>query len=69
MTTERVPFRFIIMECCGHQLCWVNPRLPSFCPECGKRVYPEVKSWVTLSDENATLRINVKPNLALKNTT
>lgn len=69
MSTERVPFRFIIMECCGHQLCWVNPRLPSFCPECGERIYPQVKSWITLEDGNATLRINVKPNLALKNTT
>jgi hypothetical protein len=43
------------MECCGHLLCWVNPRLPSYCPECGKFVYPRVRSWVTLRDDDAAL--------------
>jgi len=54
--TERVNFRFLIMECCNHQLCWVNPRLPTYCPECGERVYPAVKSWATLIDEQATIK-------------
>lgn len=57
MTTERVHFRFLVMECCSHQLCWVNPRLPSHCPECGARVYPDVRSWVTMEDNQAVLRI------------
>ena len=34
-TTERVAFRLLRMPCCQHLLCWVNPRLPTYCPECG----------------------------------
>ena len=58
MTTEYVPFRIIVMPCCGHQLCWVNPRLPTYCPECGKIVYPEVRSCVINKDERALLQFN-----------
>ena len=36
MANERVHFRFIVCTECQHQICWVNPRLPSFCPECGR---------------------------------
>lgn len=57
MSTERVPFRLLVTPCCGTALCWVNPRLPTFCPECGTSVYPEIKSCVTLLDENATLKV------------
>lgn len=56
MTLERVHFRVLVMPCCQFTACWVNPRFPSYCPECGKRVYPEVKSCVTLDDDQATLR-------------
>src|SRR5262245_26836305 len=28
-----VHFRLIQMPCCGQMLCWVNPRLPNYCPE------------------------------------
>lgn len=52
---ERISFRFIRMDCCGQQLCWVNPRLPTYCPECGKSCYPHVKSWVLSRDDNAHL--------------
>lgn len=55
--TERVPFRLLTTPCCGTLLCWVNPRLPTFCPECGKHIYPEVKSCITHSDENAILKM------------
>lgn len=55
MTNERVQFRLIQMPCCQFLACWVNPRLPNYCPECGKRVYPEVKSCVLVSDDRATL--------------
>lgn len=42
-TIELVELKVLRMPCCGHLLCWVNPRYPTYCPECGKLVYPEVK--------------------------
>ena len=54
--TERVHFRFLQMPCCGHLFCNVNPRLPSYCPACGKSIYPEIKSCVLISDQKATLK-------------
>lgn len=56
-THERVEFRLFTMECCWHLLCWVNPRFPSYCPNCGKYVFPKVKSWVTTKDVNAILSL------------
>lgn len=56
MSTERVHFRLIQMPCCGHLFCNVNPRLPSYCPQCGKSVYPKVKECVLISDDKATLK-------------
>lgn len=41
---ERVHFRLFHMPCCGQLLCWVNPRLPSHCPECGKFALLQLKS-------------------------
>lgn len=55
-TTERVPFRLIQTPCCGTLLCWVNPRLPNACPECGTRIYPQVRSCVLVHDPDAMLR-------------
>lgn len=55
-STERVPFRLIQTPCCETLLCWVNPRLPSYCPECGTGIYPQVKSCVLVHDSQATLR-------------
>lgn len=55
-TTERVPFRLIQTPCCETLLCWVNPRLPNACPECGKSIYPQVRSCVLVHDPDATLR-------------
>jgi predicted RNA-binding Zn-ribbon protein involved in translation (DUF1610 family) len=46
-------FRLIQLPCCGQVLCWVNPRLPNYCPECGKYVFAEVKSCVLISDPYA----------------
>lgn len=40
---EFVKFKLICMPCCGQLLCWVNPRLPNHCPECGAKVYQELK--------------------------
>jgi hypothetical protein len=55
---ERVEFRLIHMECCDHLLCWVNPRLPSYCPSCGKLCYPKVRGWALQHDGAATLTIH-----------
>lgn len=52
---ERIPFRYIVMECCGHNVCHVNHRFPIYCQECGASVYPQVKGWVTIHDDNARL--------------
>lgn len=59
-TTERVPFRLIQTPCCSTLLCWVNPRLPNNCPECGTFIYPAVKSCVMLYDSNALLQVDGK---------
>ena len=56
MALTRADFRYIMTECCGIMLCWVNPRLPNYCPDCGKRIYPDVRSWVTYRDEQAVTR-------------
>lgn len=55
MTVERIPFRLLVMQCCGTMLCYVNHRLPMYCSGCGKRVYPEVKGWIAISDPDAFL--------------
>jgi hypothetical protein len=57
---ERVHFRLIAMPCCGQMLCWVNPRLPNRCPECGERTYAAIRypagdPPILISDENASL--------------
>lgn len=59
-TTERVHFRLLKTDCCGTLLCWVNPRFPNYCPECGTRVFPLIRGCVVLSDENATLNVDGK---------
>jgi len=57
-TNEQVPFRLFTMPCCKHQLCWVNPRLPSHCPECGQHVLLQLRTGVyTVMDTPAWLRI------------
>lgn len=57
-TTERVHFRLIRTPCCESLVCWVNPRFPSFCHECGKSVYPEIKGCVLYEDDSAILKVN-----------
>lgn len=37
--TEQVKFRLIKTPCCGQLLCWVNARLPNYCPECGSKIF------------------------------
>jgi hypothetical protein len=40
---EKVPFRLIETPCCHTLLCWVNPRLPTYCPECGEQILLKLK--------------------------
>lgn len=54
--TERVDFRLIQMPCCQYLFCNVNARFPSYCPNCGKSVYPLVKSGVLIHDNQAILK-------------
>jgi len=59
MITERIHFRFIIMPCCHHNLCWANPRLPSHCPECGMLVAGQLRlnpQLIRISDADALLK-------------
>lgn len=44
MITELIEFRLFRMPCCKQLLCWVNPRLPNRCPECGERVYQQLRT-------------------------
>lgn len=52
---ERVTFRLITLPCCKHQLCWVNPRMPMFCPECGHGPFIVMGDWILLTDDHAEL--------------
>lgn len=58
-TTEQVPFRMIECPECRHLICWVNPRLPTYCPECGKHIYMKVRESVRVFDRHATLKYTV----------
>jgi hypothetical protein len=54
-TVERIIFRLIKMPCCGQLLCWVNPKFPNYCPECGNNIMLTVKQRVTFTDDKAEL--------------
>lgn len=59
---ERVHFRLLHMPCCNHQLCWVNPRLPTHCPECGKFVIDELRACpqhIRLNDREAWIKYHI----------
>jgi hypothetical protein len=62
MTYERVHFRLLQTPCCNSLLCWVNPRLPSHCPECGRSIYPEIKGCILMDDSNAGLKYSSQKN-------
>lgn len=58
VTNEKVPFRLFAMPCCNYQVCWVNPRIPNYCPGCGKLAFPMLKTGkYTVLDAPAWLRI------------
>ena len=61
LTHEFCHFQLIHTPCCGHLLCWVNPRLPNFCPECGKPILAALRidpSHIRHSDPKAEIRVN-----------
>jgi hypothetical protein len=43
-STEQIPFKLFKMPCCNQMLCWVQPRLPAYCPMCGQAVWAQLKS-------------------------
>jgi hypothetical protein len=61
----KVPFRLIETPCCHTLLCYVNPRLPNYCSECGERIYARLKTgegilesktgWLRLEDDDEEL--------------
>lgn len=59
-TSEEIHFRLFQMPCCGQLLCWVNPRLPNHCPECGAHVLVALKSGehTRVNDRNAILKMD-----------
>lgn len=66
-TIEPVRFRLFQMPCCGHLVCWVNPRDPNFCPECGLRVLMDIRQqpeFTLHTDEQAELHLQEDPILA-----
>lgn len=56
---ELVPFRFLSCPHCRHQLCWVNPRLPNYCPECG--ALADWRERVHMRDDDAILMTHGQP--------
>ena len=59
-TTEIVRFQLFRMPCCSQQLCWVNPRFPNYCPECGASVLSKLRedpSLTLFQDSNAQLKL------------
>lgn len=61
-TNQEVLFRLIQTPCCNVLLCYVNPRLPNYCSECGAKIYAKLKTgngilesktgWLKLLDKS-----------------
>jgi hypothetical protein len=48
---ERVELRMIETPCCKTMLCWINPRMPNYCPECGSNIMSTVKQGILFKHE------------------
>jgi hypothetical protein len=58
-SNQWVQFRLIQMPCCNTLICWVNPRRPMYCPECGVRVFHYFPKWEWENKfSKATLRVD-----------
>lgn len=57
-TYERVLFTLIQTPCCHTLLCYVNPRMPNYCSECGTRLFAMKRNpeAILFRDENAGLK-------------
>jgi hypothetical protein len=59
MIKASVHFYLIITPCCGLGLCWVNPRLPNYCPECGRFIFATIRhikpDCIRISSPNARI--------------
>jgi hypothetical protein len=61
VSNELVDFQLIQTPCCGHSLCWLNPRLPTHCPECGTHILLALKTGAHHAlRANAWLRLEEK---------
>lgn len=63
-TNEKVQFRLILMPCCHTLICWVNPRMPNYCPECGKYVFPEMKRDYKPHYQEGWLRLSLAQRIS-----
>jgi len=64
ISKQRVQFRLLETPCCHTMLCWVNPRLPNYCPECGKGIFAQMKIGnYTHQDTEAWLMIKEKDDV------
>jgi hypothetical protein len=57
---ERVRFTLIVTPCCHTMLCYVNPRMPNYCSECGERLFAMKKNpeAILFTDYDAQLKYN-----------
>lgn len=56
-----IKFRLIQTPCCSTLLCFVNPRLPNYCSECGARIFMLLKQHpehILVTDDNAQLSVD-----------
>jgi hypothetical protein len=57
---QRVYFKLIVCPHCAMMICWVNPRRPNYCCECGGRMPYPLGESVRYSDDDAELVIHVE---------
>lgn len=62
--SERVTFTLIHTPCCHTILCYVNPRMPNYCSECGERfpggIHRSHPQSILFRDDNAWLKYQDK---------
>ena len=57
-SSEKILFTLIQTPCCSALLCWVNPRMPNFCPECGAAIWLKKRGeHIIHQDDDARLLV------------
>lgn len=56
VTTYEVVYRMLVCKTCKHVYRWIDERMPTFCPECGKIAYKNVST--EFEQTNAVVLIN-----------